>query len=120
MAVYERETRVAAPLSAVWEFHSRVTGLEALTPGWMNLRIERVEGPEGQPDPESLETGTEVFASVHPFGIGPRQAWRSRVVERIEGDGARLFRDDMVDGPFTEWVHTHAFYDTGPGTLVRD
>jgi len=120
MAVFERETRVAAPLDEVWAFHSRVEGLEALTPDWMHLRVESVEGPDGEPDPEVLETGAEITTSVQPFGIGPRQGWTSRIVERRESEGAALFRDEMVEGPFETWVHTHSFYAEGEMTRVRD
>ena len=57
MAVYERRTRVAAPFEDVWEFHSQISGLDALTPGWMNLEIESVTGPEDEADPDILEAG---------------------------------------------------------------
>jgi ligand-binding SRPBCC domain-containing protein len=120
MAVYERETRVAAPLEEVWAFHSRVDGLEALTPDWMHLRVESIEGPDGEPAPEVLETGSRISMSVRPFGVGPRQPWTSVILERREQDGAALFRDEMVEGPFPEWVHTHAFYADGGFTRVRD
>ncbi|MFB6171624.1 MAG: SRPBCC family protein [Haloarculaceae archaeon] len=120
MAVFERETRVAAPFDEVWAFHSRVQGLEALTPGWLCMRVERVRGPEGERDPDVLEAGSEVTLSVQPFGVGPRQSWTSRIVERVEGEGSALFRDEMVAGPFRRWVHTHAFYEDDGWTRVRD
>lgn len=120
MAVFERETRVAAPLSAVWAFHSRVEGLEALTPGWLHMRVERVVGPDGDRDPDVLEEGSRVTLSVRPFGAGPRQSWTSVIRDRVEEEGSALFRDEMVDGPFREWVHTHAFYEDGSRTRVRD
>lgn len=120
MAVFERETRVAAPLSAVWAFHSRVEGLEALTPDWLRMHVERVEGPDGDRDLDVLEVGSRVTLSVRPFGVGPRQSWTSRIVERAEEEGSALFRDEMVDGPFRKWVHTHAFYDDDGRTRVRD
>jgi len=120
MAVYQREVRVAAPFEEVWQFHSQVGGLEALTPDWMHLEVESVTGPEGESDPDVLETGARIRSSVRPFGIGPRQRWTSIIVEREEEDGAARFRDEMADGPFREWEHTHSFFADGDETVVHD
>ncbi|MFC4246442.1 SRPBCC family protein [Natribaculum luteum] len=120
MPSYERETRVRAPLEDVWEFHSRIEGLEALTPEWLALRVESVIGPDGESNPEILEAGAEVALSMQPFGVGPRQHWTSLITERERTDGTAYFRDEMVDGPFDRWIHTHAFYADGEQTIVRD
>ena len=120
MAVYERRSRVAAPLAEVWAFYSRVDGLAAVTPTWMNLRVESSRGPGGEPDPEDLEAGTEVTMSVRPFGVGPRMRWTSRIVELERRDGAAWFRDEMLDGPFPRWVHTHRFHAQGEETVTTD
>lgn len=120
MTSYRRQTRVRAPLSEVWRFHSTVDGLVALTPGWMNLRVETVLGPDGEPDPEALGAGTEVRLSMRPLGVGPRQRWTSRILERERRDGEARFRDEMVEGPFPHWIHTHRFVADGDATLVTD
>ncbi|MFB6118294.1 SRPBCC family protein [Halosegnis sp.] len=122
MPTYHRETWVDAPLEEVWEFHSRVTGLTALTPGFMNLEVERVLGPDGNPDPDVLETGSRIEMSLAPFGVAPRQSWTSVITER-EYDaeaGRAMFRDTMEDGPFPHWEHTHRFYAADGETLVSD
>ena len=122
MAIYERETRIDAPLDAVWEFHSTVEGLRALTPEWARLRVEAVIGPDGDPLPTSapLETGTTVHLSVRPFGIGSRREWISEIVDRDRRTGAAYFRDEMRDGPFRRWIHTHAFFADDGATRLRD
>ena len=120
MPSYERATRVRAPLEDVWQFHSHVDGLETLTPGWMRLRVEAVVGPDGEPDPPILEEGSEITLSMQPFGVGPPQRWTSLITERDQRDGAAYFRDEMVDGPFDRWVHTHGFYADGDETVLRD
>ncbi|RLM57606.1 cyclase [Halobellus sp. Atlit-31R] len=120
MATYSRCTRVSAPLSEVWDFHSRVSGLEALTPEWMNLRIESVTGPDGDADPEILEAGSEIEMSMQPFGVGPRQRWTSVIVEREASEDRATFRDEMRGGPFQKWVHTHRFVADGDETIVDD
>lgn len=120
MPVYQRRTRVDAPLDEVWEFHSHISGLEALTPKWMDLRVESVEGPDGESEPTLLDAGSRVRMSARLFGAGPRQTWTSRIVDREEGDGWATFRDEMVDGPFRRWNHTHRFFADGDATVVDD
>jgi ligand-binding SRPBCC domain-containing protein len=120
MAVYHRRTRVAAPLESVWDFHSRVSGLDALTPDWMNLRVESVTGPDGDPDPGILDPGSRIDASVRPFGVGPRQRWTSVITERDRDGATAYFVDEMEDGPFRHWEHTHRFFADGDDTVVDD
>jgi ligand-binding SRPBCC domain-containing protein len=120
MATYERRVRVDAPLADVWDFHSTIRGLEALTPDWMHLRVEKVIGPDGERDPEIMDAGSTAITSVQPLGVGPRQRWISEIVERREADDFAVFRDVMSEGPFAEWEHTHAFYRDGDGTVLRD
>ncbi|PSQ29695.1 cyclase [Halobacteriales archaeon SW_6_65_46] len=123
MPTYHRATWVDAPLDEVWAFHSRIEGLTALTPGVANLEIESVTGPDGEPDPETLEEGARIEMSLRPFDVGPRQSWTSVITDReADLDGGRAsFRDVMEGGPFPEWEHTHRFFETDAGeTLVDD
>lgn len=120
VARFTRRTRLEAPLEDVVAFHSTVDGLVAVTPGWMNLRVERLRGPDGDTDPDVLEAGTELSLSMRPFGVGPRQWWETRIVTRERGDGSAMFRDVMDSGPFPRWVHTHRFERDGEGTVMTD
>lgn len=120
MANYHRQVRIAAPLDEVWEFHSRIEGLVGLTPDWMNLRVEAVRGPDGEPDPDVLEAGSRARLSVRPFGVGPRQRWTSRILSREKDEDSGVFRDTMEDGPFRRWDHTHRFVARGDETVVHD
>jgi ligand-binding SRPBCC domain-containing protein len=120
MAVYRKEARIDAPLSAVWEFHSRIDGLEALTPGFLGLTVDRITGPDGEPNPEVLETGSTIEMGLQPLGAGPRQRWIAEIGERErEGDTAH-FVDTMAEGPLPEWRHTHSFRADGDQTLLLD
>jgi ligand-binding SRPBCC domain-containing protein len=119
MATYERETYVEAPLSKVWEFHSQVDGLEALTPGWMGLSVRRVRGPHGESDPEVLESGSEIEMELRPLG-GPTRSWTSLITDRRKEEDRAVFKDVMRDGPFRRWTHVHQFLAEGTGTRIRD
>jgi ligand-binding SRPBCC domain-containing protein len=120
MPVFEYESRVDAPLGDVWEFHSTTDGLVELTPRWMNLTVEATRGPGGEPSPDVLVEGSEVDVSLKPLGVLPRASWRSVIVERENDDGHARFVDEMEDGPFKRWRHTHEFVADGDGTVVRD
>jgi len=120
MAVYRRRSRIAAPFDEVWAFHDGVDGLRALTPRWFDLQVETVHGPDGEPDPAVLEVGSEIQLSMRPFGVGPRQQWTSRIVDRESGASEAFFRDVMVEGLFPHWVHTHTFRADGEETVVTD
>ncbi|MFQ3318730.1 SRPBCC family protein [Natronomonas sp.] len=120
MATYQRETRVQAPFEEVWTFHSKIEGLEALTPAFMHLEVHTVTGPDGERDPELLVPGTRIEMSLQPFGIAPRQHWTSVITERTEADGAAMFHDVMEGGPFPAWEHTHKFFADGEETLIVD
>ncbi len=119
MGTYEREVYVDASLEDVWEFHSRIEGLEALTPGWMGLSIERVRGPDGDPNPEELRPGTEIDMTLRPL-CGPAESWTSVIAERAESNERALFKDEMRNGPFARWTHVHQFHREGAGTRIRD
>lgn len=120
MSVYRRETWIDAPFDDVWAFHSTTDGLEALTPAFMRLEIERVTGPDGAPDPEELLAGSRIEMSVRPFGVGPRQRIVSRINDRTLGDGSGSFCDVMESGPFAEWEHTHQFFADDDRTRLVD
>ena len=120
MPTYRRRTRVDAPLEEVWSFHERVSGLEAVTPRFLHLRVEEVVGPDGESTPEVLEAGTRVRMSVRPFGVGPRRGWTSRILECEAGDEEATLVDRMEEGPFPAWRHVHRFRAVDGGTAVRD
>lgn len=120
MSTYERGVTVTAPFEDVWTFHSTTDGLQALTPSWMNLRIEEIRGPDGERNPEIMESGATAKASVRPMGLGPRMEMTTTIVERERNGDAGSFVDEMAGGPFAEWRHTHRFRAVGEQTHIHD
>lgn len=117
---YQRSVHIDAPLEEVWEFHSRVDGLVALTPEWVGLRVDSVTGPEGEDNPEILTAGSTLELSVRPFGVGPRQSVTSEITERQHADGEAFFTDVLRGGPLPQWEHTHHLRQDDAGTLLTD
>jgi ligand-binding SRPBCC domain-containing protein len=121
MPVYQRETTIDAPLEEVWEFHVAGEGLEAVTPGFFNLRVEEIRGPDGEPGLMRLEAGAEVDVSVRLFDVGSRDTWTTIIDEFEESDEQARFIDRMEGGAFRHWVHTHSFASVfDDQTLMRD
>jgi len=120
MATYRRRTRIRAPLEAVWDFHSTIDGLEALTPDWMGLSVESVRRPDGHDDTDKLVEDTEITMASKPLGVAPETRWISRITDRRESEGYCMFRDDMLGGPFALWIHSHEMYGDGDETVLID
>jgi len=117
MATFSQRSWVSAPLSTVWEFHSTIDGLEALTPAVADLRIEQLEVPG---DREVLVAGSEMTLSLRTIPGLPRTRLRTRIVRRERRPDGALFVDEMQAGPLARWRHTHRFEARGTGTDLID
>ena len=115
MPVYQRQTIVDAPFERVWNFHSGIDGLTAVTPDWMGLNVDSVIG-----DPDDLQAGTRLELSLTPFGLVPGGSWTALITERQIGPESAWFTDEMLDGPFHRWVHTHRFTAVDGRTRLQD
>lgn len=106
MATFRIETTFDAPLDDVWALHTTGSGLERLTPGAFDLRIESVRGAQ---EDEPLPAGAEIDVSANFPGPGSRDRWTGVITTAdFDGDSA-VFRDEMRDGTFPTWEHTHRF-----------
>ncbi len=119
MPLFEKENRIDASFEDVWSFHSDIEGLTAITPGWLNLTVEKITGPDGDPDPSVLEEGTTIEMSLRPLGF-PVMSWKSRIIDREQNPESAYFVDEMTEGPFKKWIHTHSFRVEGGETVIND
>lgn len=124
MPAYQASSVVDAPFETVWEFYDSVDELRLLTPDWLGLRVSRVVGPDGEPDPEAYLPGTRIHLELHPFGLSglPGSEWVVEITDREVADDRASFVDEQVgtQGPFESWKHTHRFVDLGDETLLVD
>lgn len=111
------ESVVEAPLADVWDHQIRTAGLVATTPDFVNLRIAAVRKTSGTPVDDPLTTplapGWEVDVETRPFGLW-RDSWTSTIIDVDDDGDVRSFRDEMVEGPFPRWDHTHTFEAVAP------
>lgn len=94
MPVFEYRFRVAAPVTAVTEFHFQPGILKALTPPLLWMQVHRFE---------PLANGSRAEFTMWMGPVPVRwQAVHSNV-------GLTGFTDTQVSGPMKSWVHTHRF-----------
>lgn len=117
MAVFRIETTFDAPLEDVWDLHTTGSGLAQLTPAPFALRIEDVRGGTAT-DP--LPVDAEIDVSADFPGPGSRDRWTGVVTASRLDEAHGLFRDEMRDGTFPTWVHTHRFESVPEGTRMVD
>jgi ligand-binding SRPBCC domain-containing protein len=105
----EREQLVAAPLERVFDFFSRASNLEAITPPWLRFRVLT-------PEPVEMRRGALIEYRLRLRAVPLR--WVSLIEEWKPGV---RFVDRQVTGPYQLWHHTHEFADRDrAGTLVLD
>lgn len=106
--VLEREQLVRAPAARVFEFFSNAENLEAITPGFVGIRILT---------PTPIEMRKDAIIEYRLRLVGVPVRWRTRVTSWEPGRG---FVDEQERGPYALWEHTHRFLETDRGVLVHD
>lgn len=105
----EREQRLEHPVDEVFQFFSRASNLERITPAWLSFEMLT-------PEPILMHIGTliEYRLRVHRVPL--------RWVSRIEAwDPGRSFVDRQLRGPYGLWHHRHIFEPVeANATIVRD
>ena len=106
--IFERTTKIPAPLPRVFAFFSEPDNLARITPPSARFRI--VRGPQRR-----LRQGDVVDYALRVFGLPIR--WRSRIDGWRENE---LFADVQERGPFASWRHTHVFREVAGGVEMHD
>ncbi len=107
-AIFEKTSRIEAPVEEVFSWHTRLGAIERYSPPWDPIRVLFRTG--------GIEKDAEVVIRMKAGGIPYR--WHARHTDYEEN---RLFRDRQVRGPFSEWIHTHEFEPDGSSAcFVRD
>lgn len=101
------ETRIAAPIDQVWEFHSNLASMQRLTPPQYRLEIVGKD--------RALFNG-----ALHEFKLVVRGIpihWKARISGVDEPNG---FIDTAEKSPFAFWQHHHKFVAIAGDTVVQD
>jgi ligand-binding SRPBCC domain-containing protein len=98
---------VQADIDRVWEFYTGTNHLEVITPPQIRLNIDR------STTGSRLEEGTEVWLSGHFIKT---IKWHSKITKMQP----YVYVDEMLQGLFKTWIHTHTFRAADTGTEVVD
>jgi uncharacterized protein (TIGR01777 family) len=98
--IFERRTRLAVSAEQAYAWHARPGAFERLAPPWARVDVLEREG--------DLLKGRVVLRLW--LGAVP-VTWVARM---DGGEAGRSFRDVLVRGPFSRWVHEHRFEPDGP------
>jgi len=102
---FVKESGIRASAEEVFAFHEAPDAFERLQPPWQQTEIV-------QP-PASLKVGTRVILKVK---VGP--LWQTIVAEHVAYEPGKMFADEMVEGPFSTWLHKHIVTPRGDGESV--
>ena len=83
-------------IEKVWEFYTDIRHLEIITPKKLNLKIINTTN-------QKIILGQETLISAKIIGI--QRTWRSKITFFQQYE----YIDEMLEGPFIKWKHTHKF-----------
>lgn len=92
----------------LFSFFSEAKNLEEITPPSLKFHIKDVSAPV-------ISKGVLINYRLKIHGIPFK--WRTLIKE---WEPNSKFVDTQLKGPYSLWVHSHEFFDWGPGTLMRD
>jgi len=95
-------------LQEVFPFFADPRNLERITPPWLHFEILTHENIV-------MRKGTLIDYRLRLHGIPI--CWRSEITA---WDPPHRFVDEQRRGPYSLWIHEHAFEAKGSGTIVRD
>ncbi len=107
MHEFRRRVRVAVPVESLFAWHERPGAFARLAPPWDTPTVVSHTG--------GIRDGARVELRVQ---VGPvPTTWKIEHRDYIEN---RQFRDVMLEGPFAEFLHTHAFDSDGASASVLE
>lgn len=107
MAEFHKQVHVPVPVAELFAWHERPGAFLRLSPPW--------DKPEVRSHVGGIRDGARVVLRVHAGPIPT--TWTLEHRDYVAG---RQFRDVLLEGPFTSWVHTHGFAPDGEHASVLD
>jgi hypothetical protein len=95
------------PIEAVFDFFSRSSNLQVITPPSLNFQITEA--------PERIQTGSLIKYRLRVHAVPVRWA-----TEIIAWNPPHSFVDVQLSGPYKKWHHEHKFVAERGGTTLSD
>ncbi|MGD1838679.1 MAG: SRPBCC family protein [Nitrososphaeraceae archaeon] len=100
MPRFENSFVVDQQIDSVWKFYTDIKHLEIITPKKLELKIIKCTNPE-------IILGQECW--IEGKIIMKKIKWHSKITFFRKHE----YTDEMIEGPFKKWIHTHRFSDLG-------
>lgn len=107
MPEFRQRVRVPVPVETLFAWHERPGAFVRLSPPW--------DRPEVVSHVGGIRDGARVELRVHAGPIPT--TWK---LEHRDYLANRQFRDVLLEGPFSSWVHTHGFEADGADASILD
>jgi ligand-binding SRPBCC domain-containing protein len=110
--MYQLSTEQFLPItvSEAWSFFSSPKNLSLITPKFLDFKII-TNLPE-----RNIYKGMKIDYTVRPL-LGIPVHWQTEISDVEE---KWKFTDKQIKGPYKIWEHTHYFFKTDKGVLMRD
>lgn len=105
---FHSEVTLPRPLDEVFAFFGDARNLQAITPPWLEFKVET-------PEPIEMKPGTLIDYRLRVHGFPLR--WRTRI---NVWEPPHRFVDEQLRGPYRRWIHEHTFVPVGGGTHCHD
>jgi ligand-binding SRPBCC domain-containing protein len=99
---------IPKPRPEVFDFFSRASNLERITPPFLRFRIKT-------PEPIEMRRGALIDYNLRIHGVPA--LWRTLIAE---WEPPYQFVDMQLKGPYKLWHHTHTFSEENGGTRMVD
>ncbi len=106
--VFRSELVIPKPRPEVFDFFSRASNLERITPPFLRFRIKT-------PEPIEMRRGALIDYNLRIHGVPA--LWRTLIAE---WEPPYQFVDMQLKGPYKLWHHTHTFSEENGGTRMVD
>jgi ligand-binding SRPBCC domain-containing protein len=104
----ERTQLIESRPAKVFRFFENPHNLQDITPPWLSCRVKSATN-------ETIEQGTRIRYTIRWLGLPMR--WESLIARYEKGV---VFADEMLEGPYESWYHTHEFKEVPGGVAMTD
>jgi uncharacterized protein (TIGR01777 family) len=105
---FEKVTWVPKTQEQVFQFFSEAQNLETITPPYLQFKVLKLSTP-------TIQEGTLIDYTLKLHGLP--LYWQTLIKT---WSPPHSFSDFQLQGPYTEWHHTHTFTPYANGTLMSD